>query len=336
MSTWDVQDHYYSGQGVVMAAERNALGKPKGFTGFGNVSDLKVSIATTVLEHKESHTGQRGTDKRITTETKVTLSMTVENFIAANLASALRGSAVSVSAASAASETVQAYLGKVSALSKIKVSNVSVNLGATPLVAYTDETSAYDYLVNEDAGSLKFNDGSLQATSGLGVVITGVTVGSTTKLTVANTAAVGDTVTVIGATGADANILNGKSFVITARTNADVTFALNSTGKTVTTAAGTKALLDGGSVVVTYDYADQKSVEALTEGAKELYLRFEGLNTAEDNSPVVVDIFKFNTDPLKELALIGDGIGQFVLEGSVLSDSTQLTGSKYFKARQLV
>jgi hypothetical protein len=60
MATWDAVDHYYSGQGVVLLAERDAQGKPTGFVPVGNVSDLKITVSTSVLEHKESHTGQRG------------------------------------------------------------------------------------------------------------------------------------------------------------------------------------------------------------------------------------------------------------------------------------
>lgn len=74
---------------------------------------------------------------------------------------------------------------------------------------------------------------------------------------------------------------------------------------------------------------------ALTEGVAEMAMRFEGLNTAEDNEPVVVEVFKFATDPLKELSLISDNFQQFVLEGSVLADSTKTTGSKFFHALKL-
>lgn len=332
MSTWDAIDHYYSGQGVVMAAERDANGNPKGFEAFGNVSDLKVTISTSTLEHKESHTGQRGTDLRLTTETKCALSMTVENFVAKNLASALRGSVTDIAAASAVGEVLKGYVGKVSALRNIKVSSLVVKSGATTLTAYVDDVTPYDYLVNEAAGSIKLNDGSVRPFDKLGAVVSAVAVGATTVLTVPNGAAVGDSVYLQGFTGADAAVLNGKTAKVTAASGTSATIDINTTGKTITTAGTTKAVFDGVDLTADYSYADQKRVDALTVGVKELFLRFEGLNTAEDNAPVVVEIFKFNTDPLKELALIGDGVQQFVLEGSVLADNTKVTGSKYFKA----
>lgn len=248
---WDTTNSYFSGQGVVLLAKRDAAtGLPMGFTPVGNVSDLKISVAVSNIEHKESRTGQRAIDLRLTTETKASLSMTVENFLAANLSSALRGADVAVVGASVVGAAITAYLGKVVSLPHIKVSAVVIKDGATTLVAGTD------YEVNLDAGSIKFAD-----------TISGV--------------------------------------------------------------------VDGDALSIDYTHASQVKVDALTDAAPELYMRFEGLNTAEGNAPVVVEVFKFATDPLKELALISDAIQQFTLEGSVLADSKRTTGSKFFSVRKL-
>jgi len=243
---WDTVDHYYSGQGIVMLASRDANGDPMGFTPIGNVSDLKISVAVTTVEHKESKTGQRATDLRMTTETKATIMMTVENFISENLADALRGTSTMLTGATVTAHPIKAYLGKVVSLPHIKVSAVSVKDGATVLVAGTD------YTLNADAGSIKFAN-----------TITGVT--------------------------------------------------------------------EGDALTVDYTYATQYEVEALTDSMTEMYVRFEGLNTAEGNDPVIVEVFKFSSDPLKELSLISDQVQQFVLEGSVLADSTKTSGSKFFR-----
>lgn len=264
MATWATVDHYYSGQGVVMAAERDAQGNPKGFVGFGNVSALSIAVATSVMEHKESHSGQRGTDKRLTTETTVTLSMTVENFVARNLASALRGTDNQIEAGTVVAEKIGVYLGKVVGFKFINVSDVVVTREAAALTPYVDADTPFDYEVNLEAGSIRFNDG------------------------------------------------------------------------VATPLAILTSVDEGKEATVAYSYTAQARVDALTEGVKELYLRFEGLNTAEGNSPVIVDVFKFNTDPLRELSLIGDGIQQFVLEGSVLADTTKNVGSKYFNTKQLI
>ena len=244
---WDTTNSYFSGQGVVLLAKRApTTGLPMGFIPVGNVSDLKISVAVSNIEHKESRSGQRAIDLRLTTETKSSLSMTVENY----LADALRGETVTIAGGSVTGEAVTVYLGKISSLKNLKVSAVVVKNGAATLVDGTD------YEVNLEAGSLKFAP-----------AITG--------------------------------------------------------------------LLDGGVVTVDYTFATQVKVDALTAPTSELYMRFEGLNTAEGNVPVVVEVFKFLTDPLKELALISDAIQQFTLEGSVLSDSLRATGSKFFQVQKL-
>ncbi len=98
MATFDRQTYYYSGQGVVMIGERDADGKPSGLKAVGNVTDLKLAIETSVLEHKESQSGQRAVDFRLTTETKASVSMTFENFVRDILALALRGDYTDVAA----------------------------------------------------------------------------------------------------------------------------------------------------------------------------------------------------------------------------------------------
>lgn len=57
-----------------------------------------------------------------------------------------------------------------------------------------------------------------------------------------------------------------------------------------------------------------------TQPAPEFWLHFEGINTADGNKNVIVDLFKVQTDPAAELGLIQDAIGQFTLTGAVLVD----------------
>jgi hypothetical protein len=252
MSTFDGNNHYYSGQGVVMVGNRDPLtGKPLGLIPVGNVSDLKIAIQTTVIEHKESQTGQRGIDLRLTTQTKATLSMTMENFNAANLAVALRGTATTVAGGTVTGEAHQVIPGGVAPLDHMNVSAVTVTGAGT---AYVDDITTPDWghKINLDAGSVLVRD----------------------------------------------------------------------------TNAGTNGLV---SITVNYTYGEQYQVEALNVGMQEKYLRFEGLNTADGDASVVIEVFKFSVDPLKELSMISDTVQQFVLEGNVLADQLRTTGSKYFK-----
>jgi hypothetical protein len=91
----------------------------------------------------------------------------------------------------------------------------------------------------------------------------------------------------------------------------------------------------GDELSASYTYGEQYLVSSLTRPITDNWLRFEGLNTIEENSPVIVDVFRFSNDPLKELALLSDTFGQFVIEGSVLKDDTRLSGSNYFSIKKL-
>jgi hypothetical protein len=251
MSTWDGQNYYYSGQGVCLIGSRDPVtGLPLALLPVGNVSALSIQIATTILEHKNAQDGQRAIDLRLITETKATLSMTMERFDSTNLATTLRGTSAKQTGATVTAEAHKAYLGAVTPLNHMKVSAVTVHKGASVAVLGTD------YLLNTEAGSIQF-----LATSAL--------------------------------------------------------------------------ILDGDAITVDYTYATQYLTDSMTLGLTDMYLRFEGLNTADTNAPVVVEVFKFNTDPLKELALISDTVQQFVLTGDVLLDGTRTSGSKYFNVRQL-
>lgn len=339
MSTFDGNNYYFSGQGVVLVGERDAKGSPAGLESVGNVTDLKISIATTSLEHKESQTGQRAIDLRLTTETKATLSATLENFVAKNLVLALRGDVTVKSAGSVTSEDSKAYFGKISPVKYVKIDSLTVQRGAQTLTPFVDTVTPYDYKANLDAGSVLFNDGSetplsANATTG-GTAVTGVVVGATTQVTVANTAKAGSKVALGGLTGAGAATLNNKTFNVLSATATTVVLEVDTVGLTITSGVSSVAVFDGVAIEFNYAFAGQNIVNALTQGTQERYLRFEGLNTADNFNPVVVEVFKFTLDPTKDLSLIGDGIAQFVLEGNVLADPLQPTGSKFFRQTQI-
>ena len=54
--------------------------------------------------------------------------------------------------------------------------------------------------------------------------------------------------------------------------------------------------------------------------AAQLWLRFDGVNTADGNKRVIVDLYKVSINPTKDLSLIGTDIQQFELTGMVLAD----------------
>lgn len=254
--SWDVQSHYFSGQGVVLMGDMDANGFPTGLLPVGNIATLTLNIGTSVLEHKETQTGQRGTDKRMTTETSCGVSMGMESWDASNLSVALRATSAKFASGSVVGEANKVYLGKIMPLKFAKVSSVIIKEGATTLVAYTAgmDVGDWDYILNAEAGSIKWAD------------------------------------------------------------------------------TPASALVDGDDVTVDYTRAAQSVVQPLVNSGTEKFLRFEGLNTADELKPVIVEIFRFVADPLKTLDLINNEIAKFPLEASALMDSRRPAGeSKFFR-----
>jgi hypothetical protein len=357
MSTFDGSNYYFSGQGVVLIGNRDSSGKAAGLIPVGNVSALKLGLASTVIEHKESQTGNRAIDLRLITELKSSLQMTIENFSANGLASALTGdvSQLTAGTVTTGSETAKLYMGKVTPMQNINVSAVVVKRnGGTPqtLTMYTNDATPWDYKLNAAAGSVMINDGSVTAIAAL---TTGMTTTAPTGVTVSTAAGqpttftwaaippsnvlaagVGGYIAFTGFAGADAALINAKAHRITAIDTAarTVKVATDTFGKTIT--LGTPVIcVDTDVLDFAYNYTAQNRINAMTSLTTEKYLRFEGLNTADGGNPVIVEVFRMIVDPLKELALIGEGVGPFVLDGNVLSDPLQSSGSKFFKVTQL-
>lgn len=261
---WQKKSNYYSGQGVILLGDLDANGNGVNFIPVGNVSDLTVDIATSVTEHKESQSGARGIDLRLTTEVKANLSMTLESFDADNMALALRGGSTNVAGSTVTGVAGKVALGMIMALKHIGVSALTIKKGATTLIEFVAGTATaadgqWDYKVNADSGSIMW-------------------------------------------------------------------------AKVPKTAA----LVTGDDVTSDYTFASQVRVDALTTAAQEKYVRFEGLNTADDNKPVVVEVFRFLTDPLKKLDLIGNAVGQMPISGSILQDANKAApDSQYFRETML-
>lgn len=82
-------------------------------------------------------------------------------------------------------------------------------------------------------------------------------------------------------------------------------------------------LAESDAITVSYDYADQVVIEALTTKAPELRLRFGSLNEADSGRPVIVDLWRVSQGVTKQLTLIKKGFGSLDIEGEVLQDPTK-------------
>lgn len=103
---------------------------------------------------------------------------------------------------------------------------------------------------------------------------------------------------------------------------------------TLDAAFGTVVMKDVAGYVQPFKAAYTPSAVAVipffTQPITEVAVRFEGVNTADGNKKVLVDIYKVALDPTKELGLITEQLGQFTLEGNALLDSTKTADDPVF------
>lgn len=109
----------------------------------------------------------------------------------------------------------------------------------------------------------------------------------------------------------------------------------------MTTAAQTAAsaanlITEAQTIFLDYNFLQYDNIEGIiSSAAPERWIRFEGLNTADNDKPVIIDIYKMSIKPLAELALINEELAEMAVEGGALSDATRAAGSKYFTIKKV-
>lgn len=84
-------------------------------------------------------------------------------------------------------------------------------------------------------------------------------------------------------------------------------------------------IADGSSGTVTYSHPSYDRVEAMTKISTELEMFFEGLNEADSDVPVLVDIWRVHMPPAGELALLtgSDNPSELGFSAEALKDPTK-------------
>ena len=233
---------YFSGQGRVYLAPRDANGNPLDLRWVGNVPDLKITLNVETIEHKESYSGQRLTDLQLIKGKDGEFSCTLEDFSTENLELTLYGVTNTVTSGTVVDEIlpVGVTAGSTRLLARQFVSNVKIkDSSATPK---TLPAAQYTVLANQ--GAIVFND-----------------------------------------------VTAGGPYVQPFK--------------------------------VSYDYGAAKQTAMFKSPQPEVWLRFEGVNTADGNKPVIVDLYRVAINPTKDLSLIGEDLQRFELSGRVLADLTK-------------
>lgn len=90
---------------------------------------------------------------------------------------------------------------------------------------------------------------------------------------------------------------------------------------------------DAAAATLSYSFAGQAVLEALTTKSTELQLRLGGLNEADDGKPVVIDIWRTSQGVAKSLGLLTGKFGELDVNGTLLADQTKVGAgiSRYYR-----
>lgn len=98
---------YFNGQGKIYLGQRDANGNPLVMKYVGNAPEFKFSLEESTQEHKESTSGLRLTDLRLSTELKAGCNMTLEQLDADNLNLMLFGVSGTQATSAVTGETIE-------------------------------------------------------------------------------------------------------------------------------------------------------------------------------------------------------------------------------------
>lgn len=135
---------------------------------------------------------------------------------------------------------------------------------------------------------------------------------------------------VIGYQGASAKLANINLTSFTSLTNADgsvtyvegTDYVVNLRSGVIKFASGA-TFTDGDSLRANYAAGEYEKISAFTNPNRYFYLLFEGLNSAEEDAPVVVEVYKIRFDPSEELPMINEEFASYSLGGNALIDSSR-------------
>jgi len=118
-----------------------------------------------------------------------------------------------------------------------------------------------------------------------------------------------------------------SSVVITDSAGSPATLTLNTHYRISSADHGTIEILNLAALVqpfkAAYSYAAVVNIPMFTTGIVEMWLRFEGLNTANSNEPVLVELYRCAMDPVRNLELINNKAWEGDMQGSALYDETK-------------
>lgn len=85
-----------------------------------------------------------------------------------------------------------------------------------------------------------------------------------------------------------------------------------------------------------YKHGASVATSIFTASQPEIFLRYEGINLADEGRPVIAEFYRVSTDPLKKLPLISTDISGMELEGEIMLDPTRPSSPEFGQFGRLV
>ena len=87
----------------------------------------------------------------------------------------------------------------------------------------------------------------------------------------------------------------------------------------------TSTITDGVALQANYAALGMEKISSFTGNTnKDYWLRFAGLNQAEDDAPCIIDIYKFRPEPIGSMELITETFSQIDIQGMVQYDDRRV------------
>jgi hypothetical protein len=93
------------------------------------------------------------------------------------------------------------------------------------------------------------------------------------------------------------------------------------------------AVVDAADLVVAYTYSQYAKVEGALGTASALDVLYEGLNEADSDRPVIINMWQMSVPSAEQIALIGTSLGEFNFAAELIKDPAKGLGvSAYYRA----
>lgn len=241
--------NYFYGQGRVYAATINPQTKlhNNDFEWLGNIPSLTINFDVDVVEHNESHTGDRSPDLRVENRKNISGTIIFEEWNRLNLDKILYAKTNAITNASVTEEEHNAKVGYSFPLNNINIASFT---------SLTDD-------------------------------------------------------------GATTTYVNGTDYSINLKSG-------------MITIPSSSSIPDDSIVEANYSFGEHFDVKPYSKDNFDRWLRFDGLNSANDNQPVVIDIVRSRFMPPNNMDLIGDEMSQLECEfGTLYENLLDVVGGDY-------